>query len=268
MEHTLNAKDIKNLSMVFRSVAGRFLRSDVDEVAGNLRRLVSCIDSSPVLYEFICKNHTGALDIERIVAERKHNGTRRFVLPENEAEEISFTYQLLKYAATLDSLFGLTYGYNGLKVKADFEGFAHSVVAPFVNHINRYLESLLEEMGRAEGGTTTITVSGSVGQLNFAQHGSTVIATNSLGTTQAVSKAAERLLEVLATETNEGQYEDLKEAAQITLDESKSENPRKGIFKMCLESLPGLLENLPKATAAVKAGHELVQAIRQWISGS
>lgn len=267
MEHTLTAKDLKGLSQSFRSVASRFLHSDSEEAIGNLRRLLSFIDGSPVLYDFIQKHHSQDYDVAQITQERRRTNGRRFVLPTAESEEITFTYQLLRYAAGLDDLFSITYGYNNYKTQADFEAFAQSVVFPFVNHITRYLEMLLDDTGRTEGGSTTITISGTVQQLNFAQHGSTVIATNVGNPTQDISTAADKLLESLSKDDiPQSIREELQEVAQIARDESKADKPRKGIFKMCVETIPALLDKLPKLVTAAKAGQELVETIQKWLA--
>jgi hypothetical protein len=75
----------------------------------------------------------------------------RYIIPDSKEDEISHTYQLLKFG--LENFLDYCYfpvsvgGYNGSKIQTKVDDFNKTVVSSFVNQIEGYLNDLLIDLG-------------------------------------------------------------------------------------------------------------------------
>ena len=100
MSNCYNKKDLKNISRRFRVISSRVLTSGFEDIDNNLKRFVAFIESEDIIKEFIisCTDSDKDYNIEQEVKEvsKRYNGTifDSYLL---EEDEVSFTFQLLKY---------------------------------------------------------------------------------------------------------------------------------------------------------------------------
>ncbi|MEH7221367.1 hypothetical protein V7107_29330, partial [Bacillus toyonensis] len=66
-ETTLTEIDYKKLSLNFRRVASRFLKTNYSEADDNLERFLLFIEESPVIFKFIQENNTVNYDIKDVI---------------------------------------------------------------------------------------------------------------------------------------------------------------------------------------------------------
>lgn len=274
METTVSEKELKALSLSFRSTASRFLKGSCQDAIDNLRRLLEVMDGTPLLAEFIEKNQAGPYDMAEITAKRTWRS--RYPVPTSSREEVAFTYQLLKYilsnADSRQDIYHYVHGYHGSgsSIERDFEAFSHSVVLPFINHMIRYLEGLMEDIRKPDQGKVTVNNFGSMGQVNVSQDSSTMAATNNQsGTTNVIQETGTRLLRELETpEVPDDVKGDLREATELAMKQAASDRPDNTVLSMCGKVISGAIKNVPATLAAAKAGKELVDLIAQWLKST
>ena len=165
-EVKITKKDLKMLSVRFRTVASRLLKTSYDEGMSNLKRFITFIESDLIIYDFIQKQQFKIFDIESIFAGYHYQYIGGYPIPnESEKDEIAFTYQLLKYG--LKNYHNDYHGYAWLakayQTKSSQEGidlFNKNVVQPFVHYIENHLTQLQVDMGEDEQAKIHIQVYG------------------------------------------------------------------------------------------------------------
>ena len=242
---------LKNLSRDFRLVASRLLQSDRESADDNLERFISFVETSDILYSFVEKQaHNFELNNPdyQIKRNQKLGQYERFVIPTSSEGEIACIWGLLIGVRQSDEpLWQWAYGYasHSGKFQDHINAFNKFVINPFVNHLSNYLSSLIEEA--KEGQTNTANVSiygGTFGQLNLAQHSSTINATNNQGSTgQDLEQAARALLEVLEkAELSSEKKEELEEAATFAIEQANSDKPKRRGMAMYSERVKVISE--------------------------
>lgn len=94
MEYQVTRVEVKKLSREFRVIAGQLLRTAHEDGINNLRRFIKFIENSALIYDFILKNQTREYEIPSLIESLAYG---RYEIPDTKQEEISHTYQLLKY---------------------------------------------------------------------------------------------------------------------------------------------------------------------------
>lgn len=171
MEYQVTRAEVKKLSREFRVMARQLLKTAYEDGINNLRRFIKFIESSPLIYDFILKNQVKDYDILSLINSFTYG---RYEIPDTKQEEISHTYQLLKYG--LDhfpeySQFPLCVGgYRGSKIQTQVDEFNKTVVLSFVNQIEGYLNDLLIDLGDDDQSTIHIQVGNLYGGIMSQEH--------------------------------------------------------------------------------------------------
>lgn len=243
-EYIIEEKELKKISLGFRRVASRLLNTEFRDGINNLKRFINYIDSTTIIKDFIEKNTVKEYDIEQIIKARGFN--EKFNIPCEKEEEISFTYQLLKYMVENVNDYGaFAMGYSFSNKFQDMaDSFNDEVVKPFVNHIIEYLEVIKIDMGIDEKAKIDISISDINGsQINVAQGKSTINAVYN-GTESDIDQIrelTETIFNLLKTEDVSGEILDETEEILDTINEEvSSEKPKKSILKYCNEKLSEL----------------------------
>lgn len=161
MDYQVTRAEIKKLSRAFRVMASQLLRTESQDGINNLRRFIKFIESNPLLYDFIIKNQVKEYDIPSLI-----NGLsstcNRYIIPDSKEDEISHTYQLLKFGLeNFSDYFHFPVsigGYNGSKLQTKVDDFNKTVVLSFVNQIEGYLNDLLIDLGDDDQSTVHIQI--------------------------------------------------------------------------------------------------------------
>jgi hypothetical protein len=214
--------ELRKLSIEFRTVSGRLIRTHPDEGMSNLKRFMNFIENSLIIKGFIQENNTNPYNIEFVLG--NISSVEEYIIPDDSQEkEISFTYQLLKYG--LEKYYQYSDGYQYLSyalfgycgnTKEQVERFNFSVVKPLVNYIENHLTHLQIDMGDAEQARISIQqvygdnygdnlgIGGTRSEMNINQSNSSL----GVGVNQGEINA-----EKLAGTINEEQKPNLAEAA-------------------------------------------------------
>lgn len=253
MSNIFNKKELKNVSRDFRIIASRLLNSRCSDFDDNLKRFYLYIEKESIIKDYIisCIDEKKDYNIENEVEElSKSYGELVFDSYLDENEEISFTYQLIKYICdnSIDYI-KYTWGYSSSNQFQDkINGFIYKVISPFVTHINRYLERIFTEMGFDEDVKYYITVNAG-GQFNMSRDNSTLNATQNNSNINIDEEVAKLKACLKAKNVDKKIQDEIIENAEAIQEEIKKEKPRKGVLKTLTNGLqesaklvPGVME--------------------------
>lgn len=94
MDYQVSRAEVKKLSREFRVIAGQLLKTAYEDGINNLRKFIKFIENSPLIYNFILNNQITKYDVPSLINSLAYS---RYKIPDTKEEEISHTYQLLKY---------------------------------------------------------------------------------------------------------------------------------------------------------------------------
>lgn len=138
----VSKKELLKISRDFRMYSSRLLNTRYGNELVDLNKFLNFIEEEPIIFEFIKENNKHNFDIEEII--RNRNIREKYPIPIERDKEISFIYQLLKYAQrNYKDFFSLSYGYgSGNKVQHHIEAFCNQVIKPLIDYIRIYLENI------------------------------------------------------------------------------------------------------------------------------
>lgn len=100
MNNSYNKKEIKKECRNFKTLASRVLTSEYDTFDCNLKRLIKYIENTENIKKYIesCATENDKFNIEEDV-KQVSNGYGQYVFESfiDENQEVSYTYQILKY---------------------------------------------------------------------------------------------------------------------------------------------------------------------------
>ncbi|HIK18120.1 MAG TPA: hypothetical protein IGS53_22925 [Leptolyngbyaceae cyanobacterium M33_DOE_097] len=290
MDYQITKSEIKKLSLEFRGVVNRLFHVKYDSGINDLKRFLTFIERNPIIYDFIVTHQVKDYDIPSIIR-YSSSVCDRYEIPEDKLEEISFTYQLLKYGAEnfeAYMLFTVEFGgAYGKSFQQQIDTFNKVVVFPFYRHIETHLSILLIDFGDEEQKTINVHVYGDYmedrsvniqsgdinnqGLLNLGTINGAVTQTiNQLKETSVPESA--QLVDLLTQlqaviETEPALPLDEKESAleQVKLLAEAGQSPKEGamqkVAKGAVRMLKGIREELPTATKFLEETNKLLPLI-------
>lgn len=259
-------RDLRNLSLEFRTVSGRLLNTSFEEDLDNTERFLRFVEEQPIIKDFIHRNNTQHFDMESIVS--KLSWRDRLDVPKDKAGEIAFVYQLLNYAVESKTpLYQIGSGYaHSTKFQDSEREFLRQVVHPFIVHINNYLATLVDDAVRSTNNVITVNVSGS-GQANVALGGGRVEASNTTHqSAQGISEIIDRLVLMLQAEAAKNdqlrEFGDLLRSIQA---EVRAPEPRKSTIRVLANHLKGIASGIILTAATSDALERLFDSLSQFI---
>jgi hypothetical protein len=193
--------DIRELLAEFTSIANDLVEmSSVDDMS-YLKRFMRFIESQPYIFKFIQENQVKQFDIMDVI-QRRARIAEKYEIPDNKAEEIAFTYQLLKYGLeNFNAYYQFTiqlpaYGNRNEGVPK----FNQTIVRSFCNRISSYLQSILNKLGDSTMSSVTQNFHGSVGAVQTGDRNVANVTQNNYSSQNLVDAAREiqQLLDQLA----------------------------------------------------------------------
>lgn len=250
----LNRKELRKIQYDFNSISCRLLQADFQDYTGVLGKFLNYIDSTPIIIDYI--NGCGQCDwdlAKEVNDVQVSYGRIIFATGDTDEEEIRNVYAVLHYLAdTGNSVYrGIAMGYsnsNGYQDK--IRGFNDRFVMVLIRHVERYLTKVGIDMGLDEKIVYNVTVEN--GQAIIATDGSTVTATNQVGTDGG---ELAKLIAAVQSATGSLPPED-KEAVMESLEvieaEASAEKPKKSMLKTALATL-NAIKGVAEFGAAVAA---------------
>ena len=233
----IDKKQLKIISLEFRTIANRLINCHWQTGMDLLKKFITYIDTNEIIRDYI-QSYVNPDDFKDY---KYQTGIVYSSMGDSKQEEISFTYQFLKYAVDnckSDIYRSLAWGY-AKEANDAVKEFCTRIILPFVNYIEGYLTEIGIKMGYDENTQFTINVTGGNPQLNIASGNSEIAATQNIGID---SNQLEEIIDAIREATNTEAFGD-EEIEQITdsLDAIKAElttlQPKKGILRTAMKGL-------------------------------
>lgn len=239
----IDKKELKKISYDFRSLAGRIIGANYNEVASIIAMFIAYIDKTPLLFDYInsLPKTASAEQIEKDLNEVSNNfGNKILSTGATPEEEVSYVYALLKILAShQDQIYVLGYGYCHSNNAQDMtKAFGNYIVLPFVNTVLGYLVHIGIDIGMDETNTFNITVNG--GQFNLSQDNSTLSAVqnnNGIDLAKIQEMIADILNAVSINSLAIDQQQQIADALNGIQEELQKQSPKKGMISMLLDGL-------------------------------
>ena len=235
----LNRKELRKIQYDFNSIACRLLQADFQDYTGVLCKFLNYIDRTPIIIDYI--NGCGQCDWDlpkEVKDVQVSYGHLIFSTGDTDEEEVRNVYAVLCYLAdTSNSIYrGIAMGYSNSNSYQDkIRGFNDRFVMVLIRHIERYLTKVGIDMGLDERIVYNVTVEN--GQAIIATDGSTVTATNQVGTDGGelakLIAAVQSATSGLSPEDNEA----VTESLEVIKAEVSAEKPKKSMLKTALATL-------------------------------
>lgn len=246
----------------FSSVSNRLMQADFQDYNSVLVKFLDFIESTQVINAYIndCGDCNWDLDNE-IKQVQGSYGRLIFALGESDEEEIRNVYAILKYIKEhkINIHFGIAMGYAHSNHYQDMvKGFNERVVFVLIRHIDRYLTKIGIEMGVDERNTYNITVEN--GQVNIANDNSSLVAHNTVASTQEELVKLIQDIKVLLEQQglSEEDTDTLNCSLDVISEEMKEEKPRASFLKTAVNGIK-MIKGTAEFGAAIVALIQFVQ---------
>ncbi len=254
----------------FNSISNRLLRVNFQEYIGVLRKFLYFIDNTEIISRYIMDCVVYDFDVKKEVDEVAQSyGRCIFSTGGTDEEEISNTYQILKYIAEneIEIHYGISRGYSSSNSYQDtVKGFNDRFVLILIQHIESFLTKVGIDMGMDETIKYSITVE--KGQVNIAHDSSTINATvNNGGEITDLEKIIGTIKELLSNDDiSPEEREMISDNIEVIKEELGRDNPRKGFIKTAWQGIKYALLNIPTAIEIGENINKLGELIQPWIS--
>ncbi len=229
----IDKQQLKIVSMEFRAIANRLINCNRDTGMSLLKKFIAYIDNNEIISEYI-RGYIKPGDFQPV-----ESGTAFSSMGDTEQEEVSYTYQYLKYATENFSCFeyDIASGY-ARNINDSIKEFCYRIVLPFVNYIENYLVQVGIKMNYDEDAKYTITVNGGVAQVNVANDNARIDANQNSGIDVAqLENIISDIMKVIPSELDNSSKEEIRDSLEVIREEAKKPKPRKSFIKMALKCL-------------------------------
>ena len=234
----LTNRELKIIIYDFHRKSNRLLQTHNEEFTDNISKLISYIDSQPVIKEFVDSCGICNMNVDEEFQQVFNSYDRAyFLLGSTDEEETKNAYTILKEMASRNigyySLRNSGYGTGSNQYSDKIKDFNERVSCVLIYQISAYLTKLGINRGIDERIETNI-VAGDGSQINFANNGSTVNATFT-----TYNADFEEALNCLQKEINMLE-KDKAEATQyvdVIREEVGKEKPRKAMISTAVQGL-------------------------------
>ena len=236
----IDKKQLKIISLEFRTIANRLINCHWQTGMDFLKKFITYIDTNEIIRDYI-QSYVNPDDFKDY---KYQTGIVYSSMGDSKQEEISFTYQFLKYAVDnckSDIYHSLAWGY-AKEANDAVKEFCTRIILPFVNYIEGYLTEIGIQMGYDENTQFTINVTGGNPQLNIASGNSEITATQNIGIdVNQLEKIMDEIREATNTEAfgNE-EIEQITDSLDAIKAELTSLQPKKGILRTALKGLQAI----------------------------
>ena len=239
----MNKKDIKKISITFRTFASQAINARYTDVGSRLAQFINYVDDTPLLRDYVngCISISSIRNVEGDVEKVANSyGNEQLEMGESVEDITAFAYKAMKFlSGKNDQIIQL-----GLAIcrSSNFQdcakAFGTNIVLPFASNISLFLTTMMIDMGMDENTQYNITVNG--GQVNVSQDNSTLNAVfNSNGPSlERLKELAEDITKVIAQNViPDDNAQKITDALEGILEEMKRQSPKKGLIKVLLESV-------------------------------
>lgn len=229
----IDKKELKIISMEFRTVANRLITCNYYTGMDLLKKFIAYIDGNEIISEYI----QGYVDKDDFTPPEM--GQCIISTGNTKQEEISFTYQYLRYCIENYNCFysDMAFGY-GRDTESSINEFCNRIVLPFVNYIEGYLTEIGIRMGYDEDKKFMINVNGGVVQVNLANDNASINASQDSGLNMAeLEHIISNVKSNIPSGMSEKERSDVIESIDAIKEEIHKKYPRRGFVNLALKGL-------------------------------
>ena len=239
----MNKKDIKKISLTFRTFASQTINARYTDVGSRLAQFINYVNDTPLLRDYVsgCISNSSIGNVEEDIEKVANSyGNEQFVMGETTQDIIAFAYRAMKFLSGKTEQIiqlGLAISHSS-KYQDCAKAFGTNIVLPFASNISLFLTSMMIDMGMDENTQYNITVNG--GQVNVSQDNSTLNAVfNDNGLSfERLKELAEAITQVIAqNDIPNDNAQKITEALEGILEEIKRQSPKKGLIKVLLDGV-------------------------------
>lgn len=264
----MNKKDIKKISLTFRTFANQVINAKYTEIGARLMQFVNYVDSTPLLQNYVtdCISSSTIENVQQKVEQVSNSyGHETFELGTTVEETTANTYRIMKYlSGKTDQILqlGLCMSHSS-HFQDCAKAFGTEIVLLFAENLSLFLNSTMIDMGMDEESQYNITVTG--GQVNISKDNSTINAVYNDNTPsqERLKELADVIRDIIYGNVNPNENaKKIAEALEGILEEMKRQSPKKGVVKMLLDgmtSASNMLTALPNLAIAVGRFVEYLQ---------
>jgi hypothetical protein len=278
---TTKNRSLKQVSLQFRTLASRAVRSNSEDARVNLRRLLAFVDDTPLLRTEIDRAPTPAGDVMALW-ERTRSEHERLTYPDDPLEELGLLHALLTEFAQPrpEDFWSLCFFYDGMTHRKDcVKEVLHDVCGRYMDHLRGVIEAaLLESDDPAyDSRRIEVHVSGGNNQLNVAQDRARIDARQTVGADAGEILRLARELAAAAAEaastTGSEEAAELEEISTAVADALERPKPSRFTLRMAVERLELLATAIgsastlaPYVTALGPQALQLAARVGEWVS--
>ena len=240
--------------MEFRTIANRLINCNYQTGMDLLKKFLAYIDNNELISDYI-QGYVNPTDFEPVERETCFSS-----MGDTKQEEISFTYQYLKYGLETYSSYYRDIAFGYAKEANDaVKEFNTRIVLPLVNYIEGYLTEIGILMGYDEDVKYTINVSGGTAQVNLATDSSIINSVQNNGVDAAqLEKLLINVLQSVPTDVSSQDKEQVEESIEVIREELQRYQPKKSFIRTAITGLQAV-KGSAEFLAAVTALYQFVQ---------
>ena len=236
----IDKKQLKILSLEFRTIANRLITCHWQTGMDLLKKFMLFVDSNEIIRDYV-QSYVNADDFKDYTYDPNCVYTS---MGDTKQEEISFTYQFLKYVVNSGKPdIYPSFAWRYAKEPNDaVKEFCNRIVLPFVNYIEGYLTEIGIKMGYDENTQFSINVTGGNPQLNIASGNGVITATQNNGIDINQLESIIEEIKNIASSENFGKdkIEEISESLDTIKAELTSLQPKKGLLRTTLRGLQAI----------------------------
>jgi len=242
--------------MEFRTIANRLINCNHQTGMDLLKKFLAYIDGNELISEYI-KGFVNPEDFSPA-----EPGVCYISTGDTKNEEISFTYQYLKYCSITFQNYYRDMAFNYAREANDaVKEFNNRIILPFVNYIESYLTEIGIRMGYDEDVKYMINVNGGTTQVNVASDNAIINALQNNGVDlEQLKKLISILRASVPSAMTEEETELLNDSIETIQIEVQCARPKKGLIRTALAGI-NAIKGGAEFAAAVIAIYQFVQPL-------
>lgn len=258
--------ELKILIKEFLTASNRILRARYEIYASELGKYVSFLKAHDLIFDYIMSCGEPEYDVEQEVeAVCKSYGRSIFSLGSTDESEVANIFAVIQYLAenNYDGRSYVYYGYsNSKKFQDKVNDFGNEFVRILITHIEKYLTRISIQMGLDEKTTVNVKIENSNlsnSQVNVASDSSSIVTNQTACDIDRLQKLLDSLL-FAAEKLDSDDRQTVDECVEV-IETIKEDKPKKGIIKMAVNTLKGIVGTAEFAAAVAT----IAQFVGQYI---
>ncbi|HEN0773335.1 TPA: conjugal transfer protein [Streptococcus agalactiae] len=238
----ISKKELRKISRKFRTLASNVMNSYYGEQNANLEEMINYIEQTSLIKEYLHSLEYDVDGLDDLLNTISNSYGRKVLNLGNDSNKRTYLLYRAFSFITGNNLPTYTFGwyYAGSNKYQDMaKAFGDRMVYPFVVEIENYMKDISTDMGYDEDNALyKINVNSSGVQVNIAEHGSTISATQeNKFTSEDVTKAISNVEELIKGMEDESSKSILSQNLDSIKNEIKQKKPKKELLVTCLKSM-------------------------------